>query len=235
MKHVIASQGIPEKCKASLLERGFSLIELPECHSLQRAVASHADMLVFFCGKKYVCTEEYYNYAKDCFNKLNSLGYSPALSKETLSPEYPSDVIFNCFELSGKIYGFEKSISSLIKEYARDNGIVIRNVRQGYAKCSVCKVTRSAIITSDPSIAKAVSSDGADVLLIRSGYVDIDGYDYGFIGGCGGCDGENVYFCGDVSRHPDGELIKKFCEKHNKTCISLSNDNLFDVGSLFFV
>ena len=55
------------------------------------------------------------------------------------------------------------------------------------------------------------------------------------IGGASGTFGDKVYFCGSLDRHPDGEAIKEFCRKHKKTAVSLSNGNLQDVGSLFFI
>ena len=63
----------------------------------------------------------------------------------------------------------------------------------------------------------------------------LDGYDTGFIGGASGADDDAVYFCGDVSHHPDADAIKAFCQKHGKECVSLSDEELTDVGTLFFI
>ena len=96
-------------------------------------------------------------------------------------------------------------------------------------------MSENAIITADEGIAKTAAAHGIDVLKIREGYVDIDGYGYGFIGGASGACDDAVYFCGDILSHPDGQKIADFCEKHSKRCVSLSNDTLFDVGTLFFL
>jgi hypothetical protein len=99
----------------------------------------------------------------------------------------------------------------------------------------VCKVGERAAITSDTSLYKAMIADGYDALLISAGHIGITEYDTGFIGGCSGFDGERVYFSGNISLHPDAQAIKDFCAKHGMCAVSLSDEPLFDVGSLFFI
>jgi hypothetical protein len=96
-------------------------------------------------------------------------------------------------------------------------------------------VSENAIITADRAISASCAQLGIDVLLIREGYISLPPYSFGFIGGASGVCGNNVYFSGSLGSHPDGERIKKFCEKHNKTAISLTDCELKDVGSLFFI
>ncbi len=235
MKHVVASELIPKKCQETLEALGYTVIKLPSCQELGAPVSSHPDMLLFLYGNKYICSRDYYAYASNAFEQLNALGYSPILSSEMPGKKYPHDVLFNCLLLGNSIYGLTDHISLHIKELAKENGIKLKSVRQGYTKCSVCKVSENAIITSDQGIARSASDNGIDVLLISPGHIGIDEYDCGFIGGCSGSDDKNVYFCGSISRHPDAERIEAFCKKHNKECISLSDDTLFDIGTLFFV
>ena len=232
---VLASSALSLSCKEKLIELGFEPIIMPPCKRLQRGVSSHPDMLVFFMEDKYFCTREYYNEAKDVFERINALGYTPVLCDENPSEDYPNDVIFNALTLGNNIYGLEKNLSSTLKSQATAGGYNIINVRQGYTKCSVAKVRDSAIITADKGIASAASSRGIDVLVIGQGHVALDGYNTGFIGGSCGAFDESIYFCGDLSGHPDADKIEEFCKKHKKSCISLSNEPLFDVGSLFFI
>lgn len=235
MRYFIASSTIPDDALSALRSLGYREILLPPYQRLQAGVSSHADMLLYICGKSYICTEEYYKCAKSTLQTLNSLGYEPIISKEIHTPEYPGDILFNCFRLGDKIYGLERAMSEHIKRYAEQNNITIRNVRQGYAKCSTLVVDDRSVITADTSIAKAVRTDSYNVLQIKADGVFLEGYDKGFIGGCAGVDGNKIFFCGNLSLHPDGEEIKKFCRERQKECISLSNDVLFDVGSLFFI
>jgi hypothetical protein len=83
--------------------------------------------------------------------------------------------------------------------------------------------------------AAAGRASGIDVLTVSEGHISLPPYNFGFIGGsCTECGGK-VYFCGSINSHPDGARIKEFCEKHGKTAISLSDRELIDVGSLFFI
>ncbi len=235
MKYVIAAVTLPEKCKATLTSRGFSVITPPIWGHLQAGVSAHPDMLLFFFGKNYLCSREYYSLAKDTLAPIERLGYRVILTNEVPAPDYPNDILFNSLLIGRYIFGLEKNISEAIRTLAVENSFEIVNVRQGYTKCSVCKVSDGAIITADKGIAEAAAKRGIDVLTVREGGVDLDGYDTGFIGGASGCDEETVYFCGNIMSHPDGDKIVKFCNKHKKECVSLSNEPLFDVGTLFFV
>ncbi len=234
-KFVLSSDTLPSECQCSLISLGYTPLLLPKCQRLQDGVASHSDMLVFFFGKKYLCTKEYYFQAKDIFEQINALGYAPIFTDEIHGKDYPSDVLFNALPLGKHIYGLSSALSKDLTNLANMNGMEIVNVRQGYTKCSVCKVSENAIITADTGIAKAAQEREADVLKISAGHVRLDGYDCGFIGGASGADEKSVFFCGDILSHPDGEAIIDFCAKHGKACISLSNEPLFDVGTLFFL
>ncbi len=234
-KIVFSSKDISDKCVRSLLERGFSPVLLPEYPRLQKGVSSHPDMLFFFYKRKYICTKEYFMIAKDVTELLSQMGYSPVISNETPSPEYPHDVIFNALMIGKYIFGNEKALSKSLIELAEAEGVEIVNVKQGYTKCSVCKVSENAIITADKGIAKEASLRGIDVLTVSPEGVLLNGYDCGFIGGASGSDQDAVYFCGDIMTHPDGAQLSDFCRAHGKECISLSDEPLFDVGTLFFV
>ena len=232
---VLASSALPPKCEESLRTLGFEVMLMPPCPRLQAPVSSHPDMLTFFFGSSYICTKEYYSSAKDTFDKINSLGYSPVITDEVHGEKYPNDILFNALPLGEKLFCFEKGISKALADYANDNALEIINTKQGYTKCSVCKISDNAIITADRGIAELAKEYDADVLLINEGHVKLDGYEYGFIGGASGLFDNTVYFCGDITKHPNGKEIADFCKKHKKEYICLSNEALFDVGTLFFL
>ena len=235
MKHVIISSSLPRLCRDKLCELGFEPIVMPPYKRLQRGVAAHPDMLLFLLGDVCLTTKEYFEVARESFDKIEALGYTLRLSDEIPSAEYPNDVLFNSVLIGNNLYGYEKGMSKALIELARERGINTLNVRQGYTKCSTLKVSENAVITADSGIAEAMSACGIDVLSVSAGSIRIDGYDTGFIGGCAGQTKDAVYFCGDVFSHPDGKAINEFCKKHKKECVSLENNTLFDAGSLFFL
>ena len=235
MKHVIVSCDLPEAQLSKLSKRGFQPISMPRYDRLGRGVSAHPDMLLFFLGNICITTSEYYGIARESFCKIEALGYTVRLTDEVPDSDYPKDILFNSLLLGNTVYGNEKGMSRELISLARERNIDIVNVRQGYTKCSVLKVSENAIVTADKSIANAASARGTDVLLIRPGYIRLEGYDTGFIGGCAGNTNDTVYFCGDILSHPDGTRIVDFCKKHKKECVSLENNILFDAGSLFFI
>ena len=214
---------------------GYEVLSLPPFDKLDTPVAAHPDMLVWIYEKKIITHAEYYPLARSVFEKLEKSGYEIVLSEQIISKKYPSDVPLNCALVGNFLIANIAALPPLIANVAKENQISVLHVNQGYAKCSTLIVDDNSVITADASIAKACSSVGIDVLSISEGNIRLDGYGYGFIGGCGGVDESRIFFAGDPMLHPDGNAIIDFCEKHGKQITVLSDMPLLDVGSLFFV
>ena len=235
MRYVVIDGRTPCAAVRALRLRGFEPIMLPCFPKLDAPVSAHPDMLIFL-GDGIFFSTEYYSVAKaeiDLVSRLTGLPLIPCDIK--ISSDYPNDVAFNALPLGNFIFAKERSIAPQIKNYAERCGLEIVDVKQGYTKCSCCKVSERAIITSDKSIERAAKNHGIDVLLISSAHVELKGYEHGFIGGASGADANAVYFCGDISLHPDGDTISRFCEKHKKEAVSLSDEPLYDTGTMFFI
>ena len=235
MKKVIVDSRIPKKCADTLCKMGFELILLPPFSALPAPVSAHPDMLLFVAHRDIICHMDYLEANSDIFEKISAEGYDIIPTDEEISNKYPSDILFNALHISDTVYCKRDFISRFIKDFAARKNFNVRDVKQGYSKCSVCVVSEGAAITSDPSLHRAMSASGLDVLLISSGNITLSGYDTGFIGGCSGQNGDGVYFSGNILLHPDGEKIIDFCAKHEKRTISLSDEPLVDIGSLFFI
>lgn len=235
MKMAVVDSRIPRPCAERLRKLGYGLIAMPEFPSLQAPVSAHPDMLLFFADREVLCHKDYLAIAETQIGEIAKCGYDVIVTDENIAPQYPRDVLLNALRIDNKIYCRADSASELILEFARERGYTVHNVKQGYAKCSVCTVGDRAAITSDPALCRAMREDGIDVLSISAGSVALIGYDTGFIGGCSGEDGEKIYFSGNISLHPDGERIVEFCEKHKKTAVSLSDEPFTDVGTIFFI
>lgn len=235
MKKVIVDSRIPESSAKGLSSLGYKLISLPPFPALQVPVSAHPDMLMFIFGKNVICHKDYLKIAHKELDEITALGYTPIISDEPISSDYPRDILFNALKIGKNIYAKLDSVSKFILDLASKEGYSLKTVKQGYAKCSVCPVGDKAAITSDSSLCKAMREDGIDVLFISPKNIRLDGYDTGFIGGCSGEDSDNIYFSGNILLHPDGKLISDFCEKHQKKAVSLSEEPLYDVGSLFFL
>lgn len=235
MNTVIIDSRLPRSVKDSLSADGFGVIEMPSWDKLQVPVSAHPDMLMFITGDTIITHTDYYKKAKTVFRLIISLGYKVILSDESISEKYPDDILFNCVQLDNFVFGKKSHASKYILDYADKSDKSFIDVKQGYSKCSVAKVNECAAITADTSMYRAMTEHGIDTLLISQGNITLTGYDCGFIGGCSGSFGNKMYFTGNIDLHPDAAKIKEFCRKHGKNAVSLSNEPLFDGGSLFFI
>lgn len=148
--------------------------------------------------------------------------------------KYPENILLNFLFLNNTLYGKLSAIDKNLLDYCEENNIKTVNINQGYARCSTLVLNENAVITSDLSIEKALKNDGVEVLLISSGNIILDGYDYGFIGGASGkIDNNTVVFLGNVKNHPDYRKIENFCENHNISIRIICKDMpLTDIGGI---
>lgn len=190
---------------------------------------SHSDLQILHFDSKTIFV------AKECKNlqhKLSKHFDNIIIINKDLEKTYPNNVMLNSVVLSNKLICNTKTVSNEILDKAYINNFKIIHTNQGYTKCSTCIVNENSIITSDSSIYKACKNK-IDVLLISSGYIDLPGTDYGFIGGASFKYNKNtLMFTGNIKLHPDYEKIKSFALNHSVNIESLTNDRLFDIGSI---
>ncbi len=153
--------------------------------------------------------------------------------RNVIRMNYPEDIAFNA-ACTGKYFIHNLSFTNeelLLTANQMDMKLI--NVRQGYSKCSIVIVDENSIITYDKGIAKACSKyPDLEVLLISPGFVRLDGYDTGFIGGASGRINNEIIFHGDLSAHPDFERIVRFIEQRNLKCKWFPEFELTDIGSI---
>ena len=220
----------------TLENMGAELFLMPPASFLQRGVASHPDMLLFGGFGKLFCHAKYFEENKSLIDAIaNASKLELVISHEDIEKDYPHDVKFNAALVGSTLICNTKTVSKHILSEAEKVNCRILHVSQGYTKCSIAIISDNAIITADKPIYNACISAGIDALLISTGGVDLPDYDCGFIGGASGRYGDNVYFCGDVTMHPDGDAVVNFCKKHGKDVISLSDRKLFDCGTIIFI
>ncbi len=212
---------------------GIEAVLCPKCQNLYDAISSHPDIQVFQLNKNHLIVQ---NQLDDhLLKKLKSLGKKISFSTNSLSNKYPHDIILNCFILGELFIHNIKYSDSKIVELLPENTRKI-HVNQGYSKCSTAIVNDKAVITSDPSIAKALSIEKVDVLYLPPGDIILEGMNYGFIGGsCGLLDSKNIAFFGNLDKYIYGREVKAFLKKHKLSWHSLSNGKLIDRGSILML
>ncbi|MBE6592742.1 MAG: hypothetical protein E7642_01965 [Ruminococcaceae bacterium] len=233
---VLIGEDAPSSALKALAQKGFEVFLLKRDPRLALPVSSHADMLLFCTDGKLFLTKEYADSFPQLTDILCEYGYEIHLSHNSPKNEYPHDILFNIALIKKEVFGNIPYIDSSVKSYLSKSGYTLRSVKQGYAKCSSAIIGDKALITADKTIETAARALGIDVLRIsNSSAIRLNGYDHGFIGGaCGYFDG-TLYFCGDITLHPEYQAISDFCKRHSTVLCSLSNEPLYDVGSIFFL
>ena len=152
-----------------------------------------------------------------------------------LSPKYPGDVIYNgCSTGKYFIHNLKYTDPGLL-DSAREAGLELINVRQGYGRCSILPIDEDSIITYDKGIAIVCEDAGLNVLRVAPGHVALPGYDEGFIGGTAGRVGDEILFNGDLSAHPDFGAIGDFIEERGLGMRYFEGWPLTDIGSVIEV
>ena len=197
--------------------KGFELIKFRDQLKPYEGVSHHPDMFMFYDDVLFV-EKNISIEGKKC---------------EAIGHKYPETVKFNIAKIGDYIICKYDMISEVIKEHIEHKGYTVINVNQGYSKCSTA-IVGDSFITSDKGIYDACRDKNINGLLIRPGYIELPDLDYGFIGGTCVSFDDVVYFNGDVTRHPDYEIIKSFIEKIDKK-IEYINIPLTDIGSFIII
>lgn len=203
-------------------------IIVPPCENLALPIASHADMLCFHKGENKLVIHHY----SDLFEReLLKHGVEFSYTKKSPKAKYPLDILCNSAMVSKYLICNSQYTDSAILDCFLPQDII--NVKQGYAKCSTLIVDEKSIITADYGIAKKAADFSIEALLIHEGDIRLNGYPYGFIGGCGvKLDVDVMYFTGKLATHRDADAIRGFLSKRKITILEGSSKELVDIGSI---
>ena len=212
--------------KEALNRRQIKVIETAQNGLLEPPVAFHADILVHHLGDNEFIVDRG---QQNAISFLENYGAHVRLTDDVKSP-YPYDCRLNCADIGDYIICNSKISDPTI--LAKNKSFI--NVKQGYAKCSICIIGKNKIITDDISIFNVVSEySKITALLVEKGSVNIDKYGYGFIGGCSGIIGKDLLiFNGDLSLHSDYRKLNNFLYENGISYIDIKSKPLTDVGGI---
>lgn len=227
----LVDKRITNKMEKSLSERNIEVIKTPKCNETYEAITHHPDITVCKLNDNNILVApnvyEYY------YNNLQPLGFNVIKGESFIRYNYPNNIQYNVAIFGNyAIHNFNYTDKKIL-EYLDKNNIKKIHVKQGYCKCSICIVDESSIITSDEGIYKEAIKNELNCLLIEKGHINLFDLNYGFIGGCSGLIyNDTLAFFGDISNHPSYNEIVDFVSSRNKNIISLSNEELLDLGSI---
>lgn len=205
---------------------GVEALWLPDASSTDERLSGHADLCMLHLGGSRIVT----SCSDEIVNKLTSGGFD-VIRAPGPGRTYPDDCALNaCIVGERLIHRLNVTSPAALDALP---GIEKINVAQGYAKCCTCVVDESSVITSDKGIASAARDHGIDVLEIAPGFIELKGFDYGFIGGASfKLSANEMAFTGRLDAHPDYYRIINFLTDRDITPFYLTPDPAFDVGSI---
>lgn len=230
-KIAIVDGRVDIEIEKNLKDLGLEVIKTISCDDVDKSISFHPDIVIHPIDQNTVVVApnvfEYYS------NILKKYDINIIKGKSILESNYPKDIPYNVGRLGNHAIHNMKYTDEIIYEELEKIGYNWINVKQGYSKCSLAVLGEDIGMTSDINIYKKSIDLGYDMLLINPGDIELEGQDYGFIGGCvGNLNEELVLFSGDIKKHINYYEIKEFLEKNNKKHICLSKEKLIDVGTI---
>lgn len=229
---MLASSGLSDAMKHGLLKRSISLIMLDPDMNLPAPVARHADMQLVMVDEGIMVHSP--AVSRSILSVFNECGFVTVLGAKSCRASYPYDIAYNIAVIGKLVLANTRFADPVAVEYLQKAGRKIVPVKQGYAKCSTCILNEEAIITSDSGIAEKAAGHGKDVLLINpQTNIKLNGYTYGFLGGSTGLVSDHeMAFSGRFEDLNDNDKIDGFLRKYGIIPVSLSDEELQDIGSL---
>lgn len=226
--HILAGTGMQSYEKV-LADLNIACVYSEPISKITGSVKAHIDLAVFpFGGKDFLLERTQHR----LFAQLLSLGAQPQYAQRRVENGYPQEASLNCVRIGDRLFGNPKTVDTHILKWCAQKALPFCCVKQGYTKCSVIAVTESALITDDIGIARTANADKLDVLYVDKGSVRLQGYPYGFIGGCASLiSNDCMLFTGNVQNHANADSIIAFLRNYHIFPESLTNGALTDIGS----
>lgn len=225
---VIIGEGYKSDLDSGLKSLGLEPLYMPANPNIDPRLSFHSDLSVLHLGGSRLMLAPHL--ADSDFSRcLCALGVNLIYADIKQSAVYPADTQLNVCPVGDTLF-YCKGISyEPVLPYF--SGKRLLTVKQGYCGCSICPIDGHSIITADRGIAIKARSVGLDVLLISPGYIELKGFDYGFIGGAAfKISHDCMAFTGAIDAHPDSESILTFLRERGIYPEFISKKPVFDIG-----
>lgn len=230
IKHLIIGEKYKSKLENSLRAHEIEPIWLPDNPFIDERLSGHCDLSLLHMRGYNFMTYNYLNSSN--FAKISEqLGAEFIFLDNPKTPDYPSDCALNiCLVGKNSIMNPGTSANKIVNFLTTEYKII--KCKQSYSRCSVCIVNEDSIITADKSIADNAEKSGLNVLRIQPGFIELTGFEYGFIGGASfKISSDEIVFTGKLLNHPDKHAIESFITERGIKIVYLTDENIFDIGS----
>ena len=218
-----------------LTDLGLRVVPVPCNPLVDPRLSGHVDLSVLYPGGDSVFLAPYLK-GSGIESEMAALGLNVLFPDISQSRLYPCDARMNVCIAGKTAFLNRKTVAQMIDEYLTRKGFKIFAVNQGYTGCSVCVLPNNGLITADRGVWEAAGYAGFDCLLIEPGHIELEGFDYGFIGGASfALDDSTVAFTGRFDAHPDKDCIMEHLKKHGVKPLFLTQEPIFDIGSAIVI
>lgn len=232
MNTVCISENANRILKDALRDKGYELIEIAGTDKVYNTISSHSDIyLCKICGELIVAPVQ----LPLLQEKLLKHGIGYMLGVSDPGSQYPENVRYNAAQIGRRLIHNTKHSDPAVLLAAKEHGLELIDVKQGYTKCSLVVVDEDSAITSDMGLSAVLKKHGLDILTTTQGHVRLEGFPYGFLGGASGRVGNEIIFNGDLSVHPDFQAIKEFIQKRGLEAVWFEEYPIEDIGSIIHI
>ena len=229
MKTICLSENANSILKQYLRTKGYRLIEIRKTDAVYDAVASHGDIyLCKICGELVVSPEQLPLIEEGLLHSNAKF----TLGASGLGHKYPDNVSYNAAQMGNYLIHNKNHTNPVILQKSEEFEMELIHVKQGYTKCNLVILDDKAVITSDPGLAAVLRKHDLEILLISPGHVALTGFPYGFLGGASGRVDDEIIFNGNLSTHPDFEIINDFIRQRGLQATYFDEYPLEDIGSI---
>ncbi len=228
---LIVDGSIDKEIEENLRAYNTKLIKTIKCREVHESISYHPDIVIHPINHRtLMVAPNVYDYYKDA---LSPYDIDLIKGEKYLGKAYPKDIPYNVARLGNlAIHNFDYTDEKLLF-YLKKEGLELLHVKQAYSKCSLALVTENAGITSDPQIYSKLKDLNYNILLIDHKHIDLEGQNYGFIGGTNGhISAKESLISGSLSLHPSRDKILDFFRVHEVELKFLSKKNIRDIASI---
>lgn len=226
---VILGEGYKDDLGAGLKSLGLEPLYMPANPNIDPRLAYHCDLSLLHLGGSRLMLAPHLA-STDFSHCLCGMGTDIIFADIKQSAAYPEDTQLNVCPVGDMLFYCDGVSYEPILSYFPGKRML--PVKQGYCGCSICPVDRHSIITADKGIAMKARLAGLEVLLISPGFIELKGFDYGFIGGAAfKISHDCMAFTGAIDAHPDRDRILAFLKERDIYPEFVSKKPVFDIGN----
>lgn len=226
---IVIDKKVPLEVKENLTKID-QLLELETSGIVYDAISGHPDIFFSQIGEQLLVAP---NLPEPYFQKLKDQNISFVLGEEAVGTKYPASSKYNVVADADYLIHNFRNTDSVITQLAEDMDLI--QVDQGYTRCNLIPLGNKHYITSDKGVERTLKRYNLEVLYVDPEGIQLSGYKNGFIGGCVGIKGKQIFFMGSLNHLKNSQKINDFLKSQNFELIELYKGPLFDGGSILFL